>query len=317
VKTPREIHDERYMAMLRQNLGSDLLAALEDPGLTDFMRNADGRCWIAAHGKGMYEASFTLPDSQVEALIGALAAAMGIVADAEHPIVEADLPIHRVRFEGLIPPIVPRPAMALRKPAQVLYTLARYVRDGIIRPAWASILGEAVARKLNIVIAGVTGSGKTTLAGALLNEMVERSEPSDRYLILEDRREIQCKAENALFLLTNEAVDLTRLVRTAMRLYPTRIIVGETRGAECLALLKAWLTHSGGVTTVHATSARTALMRLMGLVQEAAVGPQPELIAETINLIVVIEGEGPNRRVTELGRVEGYSQEKGFIVTPV
>ena len=191
------------------------------------------------------------------------------------------------------------------------------MRSGIIRPAWADLLSEAVDRKLNIVIAGVTGSGKTTLAGALLNEMVERSDPSDRYLILEDRREIQCKAENTLFLLTNEAVDLTRLVRTAMRLYPTRIIVGETRGAECLALLKAWLTHSGGVTTVHATSARTALMRLMGLVQEAAVGPQPELIAETINLIAVIEGEGPNRRVTELMRVEGYSQEKGFIVTPV
>jgi type IV secretion system protein TrbB len=179
------------------------------------------------------------------------------------------------------------------------------------------MLSEEVARKLNILIAGVTGSGKTTLAGALLNEMVERSDPSDRYVVLEDIREIQCKADNALFLLTNEAVDLTRLVRTAMRLYPTRIIVGETRGAECLALLKAWLTHSGGVTTVHATSARTALMRLMGLVQEAAAGPQPELIAETINLIAVIEGEGPNRRVTELARVEGYSPEKGFIVSPL
>ena len=317
MKTPREIQDERYMAMLRQNLGSDLLTVLEDPGLTDFMRNADGRCWIAAHGKGMYEASFTLPDSQVEALIGALAAAMGVVADAEHPIIEADLPIHRVRFEGLIPPIVPAPAMALRKPAQVLYTLPDYVRNGILRSAWAELLSEAVARKLNILIAGVTGSGKTTLAGALLNEMVERSDPSDRYLILEDRREIQCKADNALFLLTNDAVDLTRLVRTAMRLYPTRIIIGETRGAECLALLKAWLTHSGGVTTVHATSARTALTRLMGLVQEAAVGPQPELIAETVNLIAVIEDSRQGRRVTELVRVEGYSSEKGFIVSPV
>ena len=317
MKTPRDIQDERFIALLKRQAGPDLLTLLDDPALTDFMRNADGSCWIAAHGKGMYRASFTLPDSQVEALIGTLAAAMGTVADADHPIVEGELPIYRIRFEGLIPPIVRAPAMALRKPAQVLYTLSRYVQDGIIRPSWASLLGEAVAHKLNIVIAGVTGSGKTTLAGALLNEMVERSDTSDRYVVLEDIREIQCKADNALFLLTNDAVDLTRLVRTAMRLYPTRIIVGETRGAECLALLKAWLTHSGGVTTVHATSARTALMRLMGLVQEAAVGPQPELIAETINLIVVIEGEGPNRRVTELTRVEGYSQEKGFIVSPV
>jgi type IV secretion system protein TrbB len=316
VKTPREIQDERFLALLKRGMGPDLLAALDDPNLTDLMRNADGSIWIAAHGRGMYRADFSMPDSQVETLIGTLAAAIGAVADDDHPIIEAELPIHRVRATGLMPPIVRAPALALRKPAQVLFTLKDYVRDGILKAAWADLLSDAVASKLNILIAGVTGSGKTTLAGALLNEMVERSDPSDRYIVLEDLREIQCKAANTLFLLTNETVDLTRLVRTAMRLYPTRILVGETRGAECLAMLKAWLTHSGGVTTVHATSARTALMRVMGLVQEAAVGAQPELIAETINLIVVIEDEGPARRVTELVRVEGYSTTNGFIVSP-
>ena len=317
MKTPREVQDDRFLALLKRELGPELLAVLDDPAVTDVMRNADGSIWLAAHGRGMYRADFGLPDSQVEALIGTLAAAIGTIADAEHPIIEAELPIYRVRFTGLMPPIVRAPALALRKPAQVLHTLAGYVRDGIIRPSWASLLSEAVARKLNILIAGVTGSGKTTLAGALLNEMVERGDPSDRYVILEDTREIQCRAANALYLLTNETVELTRLVRTAMRLYPTRLIVGETRGAECLALLKAWLTHAGGVTTVHATSVRIALMRLMGLVQEAAVGPQPELIAEAINLIAVMEDSRQGRRVTELARVEGYSSSQGFIVTPV
>jgi type IV secretion system protein VirB11 len=317
VKTPQEVQAERFMAMLKRELGPDLLAVLDDPAVTDVMRNADGSIWIAAHGRGMYRAAFTMADSQVEALIGTLAAALGAVADAEHPIVEGELPIRRVRFEGLRPPIVKGSAFALRKPAQVLYTLADNVQAGIIKPAWADFLSEAVARKLNIVIAGVTGSGKTTFAGALINEMVQRSDPSDRYLILEDLPEIQCKAGNALFLLTSETVDLTRLVRTAMRLYPTRIIIGETRGAECLALLKAWLTHSGGVTTVHATSVKAGLMRLGSLIQEAAIGPQPELIAETVNLIAVIEASREGRRVTELARVESYSQEKGFIVSPV
>jgi type IV secretion system protein TrbB len=317
VKTPREIQEERFLAKLKREMGTDLLGVLDDPDVTDFMRNADGSIWIAAHSRGMYRASFLMTDTQVEAIIGTLAAGMGAVADADHPIVEGELPIHRVRFEGLMPPVVRAPAMALRKPAQVLYTLPRYVEAGIIRPAWADYLSEAVARKLNIVIAGMTGSGKTTFASALLNEMVERSDPSDRYVVLEDIREIQCKAANALYLLTNEAADLTRLVRTAMRLYPTRIIIGETRGAECLALLKAWLTHSGGVTTVHATSVKAALVRLSGLVQEAAIGPQPELIAETINLIVVIEANREGRRVTELARIEGYSPSQGFIVTPV
>src|SRR5690242_2742049 len=301
--------------MLRRELGPDLLAVLDDPAVTDVMRNADGSIWIAAHGRGMYRADFTMADSQVEALAGTLAAALGAVADAEHPIVEGELPIRRVRFEGLRPPIVKAPAFALRKPAQVLYTLADNVQAGIIKPAWADFLSEAVARKLNIVIAGVTGSGKTTFAGALLNEMVERSDPSDRYVILEDLPEIQCKAGNALFLLTSETVDLTRLVRTAMRLYPTRIIIGETRGAECLALLKAWLTHSGGVTTVHATSVKAALMRLGSLIQEAAIGPQPELIAETVNLIAVIENTRQGRRVTELARVDGYSPTEGFKIS--
>jgi len=216
-----------------------------------------------------------------------------------------------------MPPVVQSPAVALRKPAQVLYTLADYVRDGILAPPWATLLSDAVAHKENIVIAGVTGSGKTTLAAALLNEMVARSGPADRYVVLEDTREIQCRAENVVFLRSNEAVDLTRLVRASMRLFPTRIVVGETRGAETLALLKAWLTHLGGVTTVHATSVRAALTRLSNLIQEAGVPAQPELIAETINLIALIEETREGRRVTELARLAGYSPGQGFTVCPV
>src|SRR5689334_13815686 len=112
MKTPREVQDERYLALLKRELGPNLLAAPDDPATTDVMRNADGSIWIAAHGRGMYRADFTMADSQVEALIGTLAAALGAVADAEHPIVEGELPIRRVRFEGLRPPIVKAPAFA-------------------------------------------------------------------------------------------------------------------------------------------------------------------------------------------------------------
>ncbi len=119
--------------------------------------------------------------------------------------------------------------------------------------------------------------------------MVERSDPNERYVIIEDTLEIQCRANNLVQLHTAETADMTRLVRTTMRLRPDRIIIGEVRGAEALALLKAWNTgHPGGVTTIHANSARAALTRLSSLVQEAGVPPQPELIAETINLIVFI-----------------------------
>jgi type IV secretion system protein VirB11 len=143
--------------------------------------------------------------------------------------------------------------------------------------------------------------------------MVARSAHSERYVIIEDTLEIQCRAENFVQLHTSEAADLTRLVRATMRLRPDRIIIGEVRGAEALALLKAWLTgHPGGVTTIHANSAKGALTRLSSLVQEAGVPPQPELIAETINLIAFIVSTPEERRVKELIRVEGYDARKGF-----
>jgi len=107
-------------------------------------------------------------------------------------------------------------------------------------------------------------------------------------------------------------------VRATMRLRPDRIIIGEVRGGEALALLKAWNTgHPGGITTIHANSARAALTRLASLVQEAGVPPQPELIAETIQLIAFIARTGQGRRVTELVRVDGYDPRAGFRLAPV
>jgi type IV secretion system protein VirB11 len=242
-----------------------------------------------------------------------VAAALGTVADADHPIVEGELPIERIRFEGLMPPVVRRPCFAMRKPAQVLLTLDDYIRDRIITEGQAEVFRDATDRRQNVAIAGSTGSGKTTLAGALINEMVARSAHSERYVIIEDTLEIQCRAENFVQLHTSEAADLTRLVRATMRLRPDRIIIGEVRGAEALALLKAWLTgHPGGVTTIHANSAKGALTRLSSLVQEAGVPPQPELIAETINLIAFIVSTPEERRVKELIRVEGYDARKGL-----
>jgi type IV secretion system protein VirB11 len=205
----------------------------------------------------------------------------------------------------------------MRKPAQVLFTLEDYVRDGILSSPYALTLREAIDRRLNIVIAGGTGSGKTTLAGAVINEMVERSSPNERYVIIEDTLEIQCKARNLVQLHTSGAVDLNRLTRVTMRLRPDRIIIGEVRGGEALALLKAWNTgHPGGVTTIHANSAKAALTRLSSLVQEAGVPPQPELIAETINLVAFIARTNTGRKVTELIRVEGYDARHGFAVAP-
>ena len=311
--SPQQIQERRRDELLRRQLGPQLLAAIADPAITDIIVNEDGRVWFEAHGKGLYAAGFVLPESHRESLIGTVATSLGTTADNDHPIVEGELPIERIRFEGLMSPVVRHPCFVMRKPAQVLYTLNEYVRDGIVTAAQAEIFRDATHRRLNIAIAGGTGSGKSTFAGALINEMVMTSDQSERYVIIEDTLEIQCRAENLVQLRTSETIDLTRLVRATMRLRPDRIIIGEVRGAEALALLKAWLTgHPGGVTTIHANSARGALTRLSGLVQEAGVPPQPELIAETIDLIAFIVRTPQGRKVTELVRVKSYDAREGF-----
>ena len=312
-----QVQERRLDELLRRQLGPQILAAIADPEITEIIINEDGRVWFESYGKGMHEADLSIAASQVESLIGTVAASLGAVANAGNPIVEGELPIGGIRFEGLIPPVTRKPCCVMRKPAHVLHTLDHYVADAILNEEQAAVLRQAVDTRLNIVIAGGTGSGKTTLAGALINEMVERSDPSERYVIIEDTLEIQCRARNLAQLHTAEGADLTRLVRTTMRLRPDRIIIGEVRGAEALALLKAWNTgHPGGVTTIHANSARAALPRLSTLVQEAGVPPQPELIAETIVLVFIFRSP-QGRRLKELVRIDGYSAAEGFRLTAV
>ncbi len=309
----QQLQERRLDELLRRQLGQRILAAIDDPEITEIIINDDGRVWFEAYGKGMHEAELSFAPSQVESLIGTIAASLGTVANASNPIIEGELPIGGIRFEGLLPPVARRPCCVMRKPAQVLYTLDDYLRDGILSAEYAQIFRDAIDRRLNILIAGGTGSGKTTLAGALINEMVARFDPNERYVIIEDTLEIRCRARNLVQLHTAEGADMTRLVRTTMRLRPDRIIIGEVRGGEALALLKAWTTgHPGGVTTIHANSAAAALIRLSSLVQEAGVPPQPELIAETINLIAFIVRAPSGRRVTELVRLTGYEPSSGF-----
>jgi type IV secretion system protein VirB11 len=260
----------------------------------------------------------TMSPMQAENLIGTVAASLNAVANAQNPIVEGELPLSGARFEGLLPPVVATPTFVIRKRAQRIYSLDDYVENGIIDELQAHIFRTAIRKRSNIVIAGGTGSGKTTLANALIKEMVALGDEAERFILIEDTLELQCAAANATHLHTCDAADLTRLTRATMRLRPDRIIIGEVRGAEALALLKAWNTgHPGGVTTVHANSAAAAITRLDSLVQEAGVPPQPDLIAQTVELLVFIARTPGGRRVTELVTVDGYEPTTGFKLSPM
>ena len=257
--TAHDVQERRLEELLKRQLGAKILEAIDNPRITEIIVNEDGRVWFESYERGLHEADLSLTPTQIESLIGTVAASLPTVANTQNPILEGELPIGGVRFEGLLPPVARQPCCVMRKPAQVLYTIDDYVRDGILDENLAEVFRDAIDQRRNIGIAGGTGSGKTTLAGALINEMVERSDPNERYVIIEDTVEIRCRAKNLVQLHTAESADMIRLVRTTMRLRPDRIIIGEVRGAEALALLKAWNTgHPGGVTTIHANSSRAA-----------------------------------------------------------
>ena len=206
-------------------------------------------------------------------------------------------------------------AFAIRKPAVAVFTLADYVATGVITVDQAEVLRACVAQRRNVLVAGGTSTGKTTLVNALL---VEVARTSDRVVLIEDTRELQCKARNFVGLRTKDGVaSLSELVRSTLRLRPDRIPIGEVRGAEALDLLKAWGTgHPGGIGTIHAGSALGALRRLEQLVQEAVVTVPRALIAETINVIAVLAGRGSDRRLIELARVEGLGPTQDYLIVP-
>jgi type IV secretion system protein TrbB len=312
--TPRDVQTARLSEKLRRELGPVVLKALSDPDVIEIILNPDGRIWVESHTAGMSQTDASMAPTQAENLIGTVAAALNAVANPQNPIIEGELPLTGSRFEGLLPPIAPSPCFVIRKRASVVYTLDHYVKDNIVTRAQAIALRDAIAKRRNIVIAGGTGSGKTTLVNALIHEMVTLGDQAERFVIIEDTLELQCAARNALQLHTADAADMTRLVRATMRLRPDRIIIGEVRGKEALALLKAWNTgHPGGITTLHANSASAALLRLLSLVEEAGVPAQPQLIAEAVNLLAFMERTSiTGRRLTELVHVEGYSQIAGF-----
>ena len=306
----------RGARMLRTALGPAIAKWLEDPAVVEVMLNPDGHLWVDRLTEGLADTGQRLSAADGERIVRLVAHHVGAEVHAASPRVSAELPETGERFEGLIPPVVASPAFAIRKPAVAVFTLDDYVTAAIITRRQAEILRDAVAQRQNVLVAGGTSTGKTTLVNALLAEVAKTS---DRVVLIEDTRELQCKAPNLVALRTKDGVaSLSDLVRSSLRLRPDRIPVGEVRGAEALDLLKAWGTgHPGGIGTIHAGSALGALRRLEQLVQEAVVTVPRALIAETINVIAVLAGRGSERQLIELAHVESLGPAGDYVLAPV
>ena len=304
---------ERINRKLHRELGDTILAALADTEVIEVMLNPDGCLWVEYFGKKMEKVG-EMSAASAEALMATLSATLNTTITREHPIIECELPIDGSRFEGLIPPIVARPTFTIRKKASVVFTLEDYVSQHIMTELQRHIIEEAILQRQNILVVGGTGSGKTTLTNAIIAHMI-KADPTQRLVIIEDTAEIQCAAENAVILRSTDNIDMQRLLKATMRLRPDRILIGEVRGGEALALIKAWNTgHPGGVATLHANSAYSSLIRLQQLIGEVALQPMQAVIAQAIDLIIVIEKKAGMRQIAEILTVEGFDGEKNNYV---
>jgi len=302
----------RRASMLKTAFGPVISEALSDETVIEIMANPDGALWIERHGEGRAQCA-QLKLSDCERIIRLVASHIGYECDRDHPIVSAELPGTGERFEGVLPPVATGPTFAIRKPAGRVIDLGDYIEAGVMSGADALILKTAIRERSNIVIAGGTSSGKTTLANALLTEIANGDQ---RVVILEDTRELQCSAPDLVALRTSKTINLENLVRSTMRLRPDRIIVGEVRGGEALDLLKAWNTgHPGGIATVHANSAAAALTRIEQLIGERTSQIPCQLIADAIDVVVFMAKTDNGRCVEEIIRVDGLDHALGYRIS--
>lgn len=301
---------DRKVAALRQAMGPVIAAALAEKLVVEVMVNPDGKIWVDRIGEGRAFTGEHLAPADADRILRLLADHVGEVVTKDRPRISATLPETGERFQGAFMPIVSNPAFAIRKRPEVVFTLDDYVERGILDPAMAAVLREAAVSRQNLLIAGGTGSGKTTLANAIL---AEPAFAADRVVLIEDTAELQCAAADKVAMLTKRTdppVTMTDLVRDTLRLRPDRIIIGEVRDGSALDLLKAWNTgHPGGLATIHANSAAEALTRLEDLIGEVTQRVPYRAIAQAINVVVFIERTATGRRVREVSRLVGRDGE--------
>ncbi|WP_020405881.1 P-type conjugative transfer ATPase TrbB [Hahella ganghwensis] len=297
----------RAKKKLERDMGATLLAALNDPKTVEIMLNADGKIWQERLGEKMCCIG-TLRNAQAQAIIETIAGYHRKEVTRDNPILEGEFPLDGSRFAGQLPPVVPAPTFAIRKKAVTIFTLEQYVENGIMTPGQKKVLVEAVKAHKNILVIGGTGTGKTTLVNAIINQMVV-NDPTERVFIIEDTGEIQCAADNHVQYHTTIDVTMTQLLKTTLRMRPDRILVGEVRGAEALDLLDAWNTgHEGGAATLHANNATAGLARLRSLITRNPAAPTEiePLIGDAVHIVVHIARTPEGRRIQEVLEVSGY-----------
>ncbi len=310
----------RTQNKLKQDLGPLVLSALSDDRIYEVLLNPDGTLWVDGYqGKREYG---VMSAAAAKNLINTVASVADEMITSKNPSfagelwVEIDEEFKLFRFQAFIPPVVTYPAFAIRKRAGQVVPLQDYVKDEIITPRQEKIIKESVNARKSILVVGGTQSGKTTFCNAIL-DCIAQTHPQDRVIIIEDTQELKCNVKDSVTMRASPSKTMNDLIFDSMRMRPDRIIIGEVRGKEAHSLIKSWNTgHPGGLSTIHANSAESGLLRLEQLIMEAGVAPVPEAIAEAVNLLVFIEKTNKGkkgRQVTSVLELKGYDKKKGYL----
>lgn len=295
-------------------MGSSILEYLADTNVLELAVNTDQRLWIDTFDRGWVDTGHKVLPSIAKQIIYGVAAMADTVIDVENkPYLEAEMKPwepywSKCRFQAELPDIVDVPIFNIRKHARTVFTLDDYVRQGTMTERQREVILQGIQNNENIIAAGGTSSGKTTLLNAILDKV---SDTGDRLVIIEDTPELQCNAPNHVRLKTQKPyIDMNELLRMSLRLSPRRIVVGEVRGKEALTLLKAWNTgHDGGCATLHSDSALESLYRLEQMISEISVSPQQRTIGQAVGMVIYIKKDGVKRKVSEIIRVKKYNPQ--------
>ncbi|MFJ3317230.1 ATPase, T2SS/T4P/T4SS family [Herbaspirillum huttiense] len=336
VLSNREEAARRLRTTMERCLGATALGELRRDGVKELMLNPDGTFWVEyLGGRGMVQMETSIAPSAAMMMMETMASMLGTPFTPDRPILEGEFPLDMSRFEGVCAPVVSGPTFAIRKKASRIITMEEYDQRGILthlddpsnrrkKNARAfhqrckglkhiEVIRLAIRLRLNILVVGGTGSGKTTFLNAIANE-IALIRPTDRQLIIEDTGEIQCAAANKVILRSTEAAPMVSCLRAAMRLNPTSVSVGEARGPEVKVWIKACNTgHPGGFATLHADDGRKGLARVESLWEEDGTQANRTMIGDAVNLIVFIEEDATldsGRKIKEVISVEGYDIER-------
>ena len=262
--------------------------------VTEIMANEDGSIWVEAQGRVFRERD-GISRERRESIIRMLAGHHKVICNSSNPTLSVKMPVFGGgRFQGLVPPVTTDPCFSLRMPPRTVMSLTDLLESGTISGRQLEALEDAVNSHRNIIVAGGTGSGKTTIANALLQLVTK-----DRLVVIEDNPELIPASSNRVMMLTSESFTLRAAVKASLRLRPDRIIVGEIRdGGTALDLIKAWLTgHPGGIATIHSDSAEGTKRRLRALMQEVVVTPSDADINAAVDLVVYVSKRRKNREI--------------------